>query len=122
MSKPISNTTAPILGSAVMYPKIGERLTIGLPITVESGIDLTGIKGKSQIRDANGVLLYDYGEVSGTVDGSGVGLLIFDAPGTATANWPTGVYYWDALWYTATYGPKATKTYRVVVTSGPTQA
>lgn len=122
MSQPITNTLPPVLGSVVMYPKVGERFTLMLQITPEAGIDLTGILGKAQIRDANGVLLCDFGTVSGAVDGSGVASLTFDAAGSATMSWSPGVYYFDAKWYTATYGPKTTKTYKVIVSQGPTQS
>lgn len=122
MSQPITNTIPPLLGSVTIYQKVGERMTFSLEITVEAGIDLTGVKGQCQIRNTDGLLLHDFGESTGSVDGDGTGHLLFDASSTVTADWSPGLYWLDATYYTNTFGPIATKTYKVIIAQGPTQA
>ena len=107
----------------VMTIKIGEEYSVSLFIPANPPISWTGIVGYSQIRDSSGVLLYDFGTISGSIDGSGNATILFIAPGSATANWAAGTYYVDfSFEVVGTFGPKTTGTYKLIVCDGITVA
>ena len=62
-----------------MTTKIGEQYAVTLDIPANPPISWAGIVGYAQIRDAGDVLLYDFGTVAGTIDGSGNATIIFNA-------------------------------------------
>jgi hypothetical protein len=104
-----------------MTIKIGEQFSVSLFVPANPPISWAGIVGYSQIRDASGVLLYDFGTVAGTVDGSGNATINFIAPGASTAIWPAGTYYVDfSFEVVGTFGPKTTGTYKLIVCDGIT--
>jgi hypothetical protein len=104
-----------------MTIKIGEQFSVSLFVPANPPISWAGIVGYSQIRDASGVLLYDFGTVAGTVDGSGNATINFIAPGASTASWPAGTYYVDfSFEVVGTFGPKTTGTYKLIVCDGIT--
>lgn len=104
-----------------MTIKIGEQYAVTLDIPANPPISWAGIVGYSQIRDANGVLLYDFGIIPGIVDGSGNATIIYNVPGATTQNWAAGTYYVDfSFEVVGTYGPKTTGTYKLIVCDGVT--
>ena len=105
----------------VMTIKIGEQFSVSLFVPANPPISWAGIVGYSQIRDASGVLLYDFGTVAGTVDGSGNATINFVASNPSTAIWPAGTYYVDfSFEVVGTFGPKTTGTYKLIVCDGIT--
>jgi len=112
--QPCETDCCPTIGT--MATKIGEQFSVTLDIPANPPISWAGIVGYSQIRDANDVLLYDFGTVPGIIDGSGNATIIFSAPGTSTSNWPAGTYYLDfSFEVVGTFGPKTTGTYKLIV-------
>lgn len=104
-----------------MTTKIGEQYAVTLDIPANPPISWVGIVGYAQIRDSSDALLYDFGTVLGSVDGSGNATIIFDAPGATTANWAAGTYYVDfSFEVVGTFGPKTTGTYKLIVCDGVT--
>lgn len=105
----------------IMTTKIGEQFAVSLFIPANPPISWAGIVGYSQIRDSSNVVLYNFGTVAGTVDGSGNATIIFNAPGVSTATWPAGTYYVDfSFQVVGTFGPKTTGTYKLIVCDGIT--
>jgi hypothetical protein len=104
-----------------MTTKIGEQFAVSLFIPANPPISWAGIVGYSQIRDSSNVVLYNFGTVAGTVDGSGNATIIFNALGVSTATWPAGTYYVDfSFQVVGTFGPKTTGTYKLIVCDGIT--
>jgi hypothetical protein len=104
-----------------MTIKIGEQFSVSLFVPANPPISWAGIVGYSQIRDSSDVLLYNFGTVAGTVDGSGNATINFIAPGASTAIWPAGTYYVDfSFEVVGTFGPKTTGTYKLIVCDGIT--
>jgi hypothetical protein len=105
----------------VMTIKIGEQFSVSLFVPANPPISWAGIVGYSQIRDASDFLLYNFGTVAGTVDGSGNATINFVASGASTAIWPAGTYYVDfSFAVVPTFGPKTTETYKLIVCDGIT--
>lgn len=114
--------TGPLFMAASQFElKPGERFTVLLSIPSATGIDWTGISGDAAITDGNGTAIATLSNVSGTVLGDASAQVVFDWTGSTTASWVPGVYYFDARWkVSTTYGPVATKTYKLTVGKGPT--
>ena len=104
-----------------IYTKRGERFTVTINLPVRTAGVWTGVTGYSQIRDANDALVYDFGTVTGVVNGDATASLTFDAAGTDTALWPEATYFVDFMFKIgSSYGPRKTQTYKLVVSDGPT--
>ena len=120
MSYPVT-TSGSFLSSTRLEVKRGQRFTVTYRLPATDGVSWTGATGKSQIRNADGTLLYQFSDATASVNTDGSADLIFNAPSSATLLWLTGVYWWDAFWQLgSTYGPTPTKTYKLTVSDGPT--
>lgn len=103
------------------YTKLGEEFQVSLVLAANADIDWSGATGKGQLRRDDGTLVHDFGTANGTLDGDGNCTLTFTANSASTSTWPVGrELFVDFSFQTGAYGPRLTKTFRVIVADGPT--
>jgi len=114
-------TTGASISQTILYTKVGEQFSVLLNLPVRSSGTWTGVIGKAMVRDSDDVLIYDFGTVTGTVNGDATASLLFTAAKSATKLWTAKTLYVDfSFEIPSSYGPKLTPTYKLVVADGPT--
>lgn len=114
-------TSGPSVDSAnPIYKKRYEDIAFAFSFSASASIDWTGLTLKGQLRDVSDVLIWDSGNVTATIAGSGAASATILVPSATTGTLAAGTYYIDFFFWGDEVTKSATKTYIIKLADGPT--
>lgn len=112
-------TTGPSVSGTPIRKKRFEDINFNFTFAAATGVDWTGLRLQSQLRNDRDQLIWSSGEITGTVT-SGVGTATITIPSATTGALAEAVYYIDFIYWSSTVGKTATPTYKLIISDGPT--
>jgi hypothetical protein len=103
-----------------IYKKRYEDISFAFSFAASGAVSWTGLTIKGQLRNSADQLIWDSGNVSATVGGTGAATATIMIPSATTGTLEVGTYYVDFFFWADSVTKSATKTYLIKLADGPT--
>ena len=117
---PLTTTGQSVDSANPIYKKRYEDIAFAFSFAASASVDWTGLTIKGQLRDGSDALIWDSGDVTATIAGSGAASATIIIPSATTGTLSAGTYYVDFFIWGDEVTKTATKTYLIKLADGPT--
>lgn len=117
---PLTTSGLSVDSANPIYKKRYEDIAFAFSFAASASVSWTGLTIKGQLRNSSDQLIWDSGNVSATVAGSGAASATILIPSATTGTLEAGTYYVDFFFWADSVTKSATKTYLIKLADGPT--